>query len=135
MSSKLILLIDQDEATREVLHICLQRLAGWNVVCMDCHQCDFKRLLAGKPDAILLNALMPKFNGLGFIQNIMVKQLKQHPLTRSIPILLITDKASWFTAEQLRSLGIEGAIAKPFDPTTLPTQIAHLLNWCPETPV
>lgn len=133
MSSKLILLIDQDEATREVLHICLQRLAGWNVVSMDFHQGDLKKLITGQPDAILLNAFMPRLNGLGFIQKLIVKQLKEHPLTRSIPILLIADQASWFTAEQLRSLGITGAIAKPFDPTTLPIQIARLLNWCPET--
>lgn len=134
MSSKLILLIDQDEETREVLHICLQRLAGWNVISMDYDPFDLKASLPGQPDAILLNALMPKFNGLGFIQKFAVKRLKAHPLTRSIPILLITDKASWFTAEQLRLLGVEGAIAKPFDPTTLPTQIAHLLNWCLEAP-
>jgi CheY-like chemotaxis protein len=133
MSSKLVLLIDQDESTREVLHICLQRLAGWNVISVDCHPPKFHVLLTGRPDVILINTLMPKFNKLGFIQKTAVKKLKEHPLTRSIPILLITDKANWFTSEQLRSLGVEGAIAKPFDPTILPTQIAQILNWCLET--
>ncbi|MBL1176064.1 response regulator [Pantanalinema sp. GBBB05] len=132
MSSKLILLIDQDEGTREVLHICLQRLAGWHVVSIDGYPFELKALLVGQPDVILLNALMPKFDGLGFIQKFIVKKLKEHPLTHSIPILLITDQANWFTSEQLRSLGIEGAIAKPFNPITLPTQIAHILNWQPE---
>lgn len=132
MSAKLILLIEHDESVREVLRVCLMYLAGWNVVLMTSTQDSLETLIHGQPDAILLDTVMPKANELGFIQKRFIQKLKENPLTRSTPILLLADQANWFTPNQLRSLGIEGTIAKPFDPTRLPAQISHILGWTVE---
>ena len=129
MALRLILLIEHDEEIREVLRVCLRYLAGWDVVALSSPQESPEAVTHERPDAILLDAFLPRMNGLGFIQKFLIRKLKSHALTQSVPILLITDKASWFTAEQLHSLGIQGAIAKPFDPTTLPSQIAQILGW------
>lgn len=129
MPAKLILLINHDASIGEVLHVCLRYLAGWNVISVGLEQDDLEAVMNERPDAILVDAFLPKVHPLGFIQQLFIQKLKKNPFTQSIPILLITDKASWFTPDQLRSLGVEGAIAKPFDPAMLPTQIAHLLGW------
>lgn len=137
MTRKLILLIEQDDSIREVLLVCLKHLAGWNVVSFKSSQESLELQIEDQPDAILLDTFLSKSNGsftsksggLGFIQKLIIQKLRKHPITCSTPIVLMTDKANWFTPKQLRSLGVDGTIAKPFDPTTLPTQIAHLLGW------
>lgn len=140
MARKLILLIEQDDSIREVLLVCLKHLAGWNVVSFESSQEDLEMAIEDQPDAILLDTFMSKncgsftakSGGLEFIQKLLIQKLRQHPVTCSTPIVLMTDKANWFTPKQLRSLGVNGTIAKPFDPTTLPTQMAHLLGWTSE---
>lgn len=134
MSAKRILLINHDASIGEVLSVCLRYLAGWDVVTIGASQASFESAIQNDLDAILLDSttaekFFPKIHGLGFIQEVFIKQLKKNRKTQAVPILLISDKADWFTPEQLQSLGIEGAIAKPFDPVTLPTQIARLLSW------
>ncbi|MDX2231872.1 MAG: response regulator [Leptolyngbyaceae cyanobacterium bins.349] len=129
MPARLILLINHDASIGEVIRVCLMHLAGWDVISVGLYQTDLETLVQERPDAILVDAFLPKINGLGFIQGLFIQKLQKTQITQSVPILLMTDKADWFTVEQLRSLGIEGAIAKPFDPKTLPTQIARILGW------
>jgi CheY-like chemotaxis protein len=137
MARKLILLIEQDDSIREVLLVCLKHLAGWNVVSFESSQESLEMAIEDQPDAILLDAFMSKSSnaftaksgGLGFIQKLIIQKLREHPVTCSAPIVLMTDKANWFTPKQLESLGVDGTIAKPFDPTTLPTQMSRLLGW------
>lgn len=76
------------------------------------------------PDVILLDASTPETDALIFIE-----QLKQHSMSQSIPIVLISARASWFTQPQLHQMGFAGAIAKPFNPATLPHQVSYLLGW------
>jgi DNA-binding response OmpR family regulator len=132
MAGKLILLIEQDDSIREVLLVCLRHLAGWNVVSYESTQESLDQVVHARPDAILLDTVLPMSTGLGFIQKLIIQKLRRHPVTCSAPIVLMTDKANWFTPKQLRSMGVDGTIAKPFDPTTLPTQIANLLGWTGE---
>ncbi|EKQ67036.1 response regulator with CheY-like receiver, AAA-type ATPase, and DNA-binding domains [Leptolyngbyaceae cyanobacterium JSC-12] len=133
MALRRILLIEHDEEIREVLRICLRYLAGWDVVSFGSPQESLDAIVSERPDAILLDTFLLKADSLGFVQKILGQTLQSNALTQSVPILLITDKASWFTKEQLCSLGIQGAIAKPFDPVTLPSQIAQILGWHQES--
>lgn len=129
MPARLILLINHDASIGEVLQVCLKYMAGWNVISVGLEQVNLEDCMDERPDAILVDAFLPKIQPLGFVQRLFIQNLKKNRLTQSVPILLITDKANWFTTEQLRSLGVAGAIAKPFDPITLPDQIACLLDW------
>ena len=124
MVMKSILIIDHDASVREVIHICLRELAGWQVWSTSSLQAGLSSLSNKRPDALLVDFSTPKMDGLDFIRT-----LKRSPLTRSIPIVLITIKASWFTPQELKNMGVAGAIAKPFDPISLPGQVAQLLGW------
>ncbi|WOD37032.1 response regulator [Nodosilinea sp. E11] len=131
MSAKLILLLheSEDDSIEEIISVCLNYMAGWNVVSIPFTYEGINRLLSKQPDAILLDVLLCEMPGLSIRQRRLIKKLKSYPLTQASPILLVTDKASWFTPEQLQALGITGAIEKPFDPVTLPAQIAKILHW------
>ncbi|WP_088889570.1 response regulator [Leptolyngbya ohadii] len=123
MPTKSILLIEPESSLREVLYVCLHELGGWQVILSSSIQEGMRICQSIRPDAILLDTSTAETDALIFTE-----QLKQHSMTRSIPILLMTARASWFTPPQLRQMGFAGAIAKPFNPSTLSGQIAHLLE-------
>lgn len=122
--SKSILLIDYEANVREVLQICLSEIGGWNVIVADSFEEGLTLLLTEKLDAVIMDNSTAKRNSARFIQ-----KLKANPLTQSIPILLITHQASWYSRQNLLDMNVVGAIAKPFDPAILPTQISQLLGW------
>lgn len=124
MTAKTILFIDDEASVRELVYVCLNDLAGWNVVTVASAQEGLNQLAIKHPDAILLDVLMPGMDAITFVQ-----RLQQNPLTQSIPILLLTVRARWFTPRKLQQLGIVAAIAKPFNPIALPNIIAHALRW------
>lgn len=131
MSTKLILFIKCDDSIGEILQVCLSHLAGWEVIPIDIAQISFETLILQRPDAILVDVL-PKTNGLGLRQELFIQKLREHSLTQSVPIVLMTDKAKWLTPKQLQAMDLKGVIAKPFDPITLPSQIAQILGWTVE---
>ncbi|MGV0028599.1 response regulator [Phormidesmis priestleyi] len=123
MSTKSILLIEQEASIREVLHTCLNELGGWRVTLSSSIQDGINLCRTIRPDVILIDTSTPETDALIFIE-----QLKQYSVNQSIPILLITARASWFTSQQLHQMGFTGAIAKPFNPSTLTAQISDLLE-------
>lgn len=124
MSSKSILLIEYEASIGEVLHTCLTEFGGWKVILADSIQEGIDLFMSIHPDVILLDTSTPETDALIFME-----QLKQYSMSQSIPILLITARASWFSLKQLQQMGFAGAIAKPFNPSTLPAQVSQLLGW------
>jgi CheY-like chemotaxis protein len=49
--------------------------------------------------------------------------------TAGIPVIFLTAKVQ--TADRLRfaSLGVQGVLAKPFDPLTLAERVSEILSW------
>lgn len=131
MVSRLILLINEtnDDGLEEIITACLNHVAGWNVISISSRYKSLSPLLKKQPDAILVNALLSNLDGLSFNQKYLIQSLKQHPLTQFSPILLLIDTANWLSSSQLQSWGIVGALAKPFNPITLPSQITEILCW------
>ncbi len=124
MATKSILLIEHEASIREIVHTCLSEFGGWRVTLSNSIQEGVDLCTTLCPDVILLDASTSETDALIFLE-----QLKQCSMTQSIPILLITARASWFTLKQLYQMGFAGAIAKPFDPSTLSTQVSRLLGW------
>lgn len=121
---KLILQIDDEASIRELVQACLSDLAGWHVVAVASAQEGLQWLAVRHPDVILLDVVMPGMDTTTFIQ-----KLHENPATRSIPVILLTGGARWFTSQKLQQLGVLAAIAKPFNPVLLPTLIAQTLGW------
>lgn len=123
-SNKLILLIEHEVGIREVLRICLKEWGGWQVTLSDSIKAGLDLCSIIAPDVILLDASTAEPDGLLFSE-----RLKQLSIAHSIPILVISARANWFTVLELNQMGFAGAITKPFNPATISAQVAHILGW------
>ena len=68
--------------------------------------------------------MMPEMDGPATIQ-----RLKAEEATREIPVLFLTAKLQPSERKRYAELGAAGVLAKPFDPMTLPGDVANLLGW------
>jgi CheY-like chemotaxis protein len=124
MTTKRLLVVDDDERIREVVKMCLIKIAKWQVTIAKSGQEAISTAMVEQPDAILLDVSMPNLNGIETLQ-----QLQLNDRTNSIPVIFLTAKV--LRAEQLyyQQLGVAGFIAKPFDPLQIATEISRILNW------
>lgn len=126
--TKRILVVDDEPHIQEVAQICLEMLAGWTVITASSGTEAIQKAEQEQPDAILLDVMMPDMDGLTTFRH-----LQANPATQLIPVLMLSAKAQSSDSDQYQDVGIKAAIAKPFDPLMLATQIAHVLGW--STPV
>jgi CheY-like chemotaxis protein len=128
IATKRILFIDDELHVRQVVKACLEALGGWNVLLAASGQEGLVKAASSKPDAILLDVMMPEMDGLALLQ-----ELKANPVTGSIPVVFLTARLSLTEPQRFQELGAKGAIAKPFNSLTLVPQIANALGWNLET--
>lgn len=122
--SKQILVIDDEEALRELACTCLEDIGGWNVISAASGAEGLIEAEATPLDAILLDVSMPDLNGFQCYET-----LRANAKTQTIPIILLTAKALAEDRLCFVKLDIAGVITKPFDPLLICNQIAELLNW------
>lgn len=72
------------------------------------------------PDVIILDLLMPKFNGFSFIET-----LKKDAKLAQIPIIVFSSVASQDQIERLKALGVSHYLNKV---ETSPTQLVEAIN-------
>ncbi len=122
MSQKHILLVDDEDDIREVAGISLEAVGGWQVSSASCGREGIEKALAERPDAILLDVMMPDIDGPTTFE-----RLQADPGTRDIPVILLTAKAQSVDRQRFAELGVAGMLTKPFDPMELPGQVAAIL--------
>ncbi|WP_026732641.1 response regulator [Fischerella sp. PCC 9605] len=124
MTTKKILVIDNEEYIQEVAKVCLETVAGWEVVTAGSGKEGISKAETSQPDAILLDVMMPDMDGLTTFE-----KLQANPATKAIPVILLTAKIQATDRRRYAQLGIKAAIAKPFNPLELATQVASALDW------
>jgi CheY-like chemotaxis protein len=124
VSSKRILVVDNEPSIQEVAQICLETVAGWQVLLASSGLEGLTIAEREQPDAILLDVMMPDMDGLDTFS-----KLQANPATRSIPVILLTAKVQSADRQNYTELGIRSTIAKPFSPLDLAHQIATTLGW------
>jgi CheY-like chemotaxis protein len=97
--SRRILLVEDDDTTRAVIRYALER-EGWSITQAENGRVALARMAAERPDAILLDLMMPEMDGFEFLA-----ELRRHAPWRDIPILVIT--AMDLTDEDRRRLNGE----------------------------
>jgi CheY-like chemotaxis protein len=123
-SSKKILLIDDEEYICQIVQTCLELFSNWKTETARSGEEGLTALATAKPDAIVLDMLMPSMDGFAVL-----KKLQADPELASIPIVLLTARVDLTEPQKVAQLGVKGAIAKPFHPTKLVSQISHILDW------
>ena len=124
MSNRRILIVDNEPSIQEVAQICLETVAGWEVSIASSGLEGLAAAEREQPDAILLDIMMPGMDGLDTFS-----RLQANPVTRSIPVILLTAKVQTTNCQDYTELGIRSTIAKPFNPLALAQEIATTLGW------
>ena len=121
-----VLVVDDDDDVREITQLSLEVIAGWEVLAADGGVSGLEMARQHKPDAVLLDVMMPDMDGLTTFQH-----LQEDDSTRDIPVILVTAKVQVGERPMWHGLAISGVIPKPFDPVTLATQVCEMLGWDP----
>ena len=116
--TKRVLAIDDDRNIREVVSMCLHKLKGWDVLTASSGQEGLELIHIHNPDAIVLDVMMPEMDGLAFL-----RQLRSHPSTKLIPVILLTANRYLPDRDILTELGVMEVISKPFLPIDLVRKI------------
>lgn len=124
MTARQILLIDDEIDIQTVAKIGLTLSTDWHVITANSGETGLEMAIATPPDAILLDVAMPGMDGLATLA-----ALQKNQATAHIPIVFLTAKAQAADRRRLYEAGASGVITKPFDPTTLASQIAGFLAW------
>jgi CheY-like chemotaxis protein len=124
MATKRILVIDDEDGIREIIQICLEAVAGWQVLTAASGSEGLASAQSTLPDAILLDVMMPDLDG-----PTTFRQLQANAATQHIPTILLTAKAKISEQQQFINLGVTGVITKPFKAQDLVNQIREILNW------
>ena len=125
---KRILIIDDEEDMCEIAKICLQVTNAWDVLTANSGEEGIEIAEVAKPDAILLDAAMPKMDGLQTLKN-----LHANPKTQQIPVIMLTATVKVASQREYLEFGAKAVLIKPFDPGSLANQIEIVLGWVPSS--
>ncbi|MBI5711397.1 MAG: response regulator transcription factor [Candidatus Eisenbacteria bacterium] len=118
----LVMVIEDEKEIRDLVRYNLER-AGFRVAVAADGEEGLERLFASRPDALVLDLMLPGRNGLEVL-----REVRDEPSTRDLPVLVLTARA----AEMDKLLGFErGAddyLTKPFSPRELVARIEALLR-------
>src|SRR6266403_4950077 len=118
---KKLLIVDDDEALRGL--ICRRLSTTYTVFETGEAEQALALALEHKPDAILLDLRMPKFNGFELCQT-----FTSFSSTQLIPVLVISGEAGDKTKQFCRDLGAVAYFEKPVDFDALRAQLADFLK-------
>ena len=124
MSTKCILLIDDEVDIHKIAQVGLMLEAGWELLTAQSSDEGLAIAVSEHPDVVLLDVMMPGRDGVATL-----KWLQDSPDTHDIPVIFLTAKAQSADKRRLYALGAQGVITKPFDPMTLASQISGFLGW------
>jgi CheY-like chemotaxis protein len=124
MTTRRILIVDDEDDIREVVQVSLEIVAGWQVLTASSGAAGLKMASLAQPDAILLDVMMPDMDGPTTFQ-----KLQADPAIRHIPVVLLTAKLQSTDRKRFAELGVAGVLAKPFDPLKLAGQVRNALHW------
>jgi CheY-like chemotaxis protein len=118
-----ILVIDDEPDIRKIARLSLSRVGGMEVVEASSGPDGVRLAEAERPDAILLDVMMPGMDGPATLA-----MLKAGEATSRIPVVFLTAKATTSELDRLKALGAVAVLTKPFDPMSLPKELKAALG-------
>jgi diguanylate cyclase (GGDEF)-like protein len=117
-----VLVTDDDPDSRELVRLTLA-MHGIKVIEASGGSECLKVAEAEKPDAIILDVMMPFMDG-----PTTLTALQQNPVTAPIPVILLTASVMPSEVRRLEGLGARAVVAKPFEPFSLPARVQEILG-------
>ena len=106
--SKTILTVDDSASIRQMVAMTLKS-AGHQVLEAGNGAEGFDKATANSVDAVITDLNMPVMNGIEFI-----RKYRQHPMSKGVPIILLTTESDEALKAEARAAGATGWIVKPF---------------------
>jgi two-component system, OmpR family, response regulator len=118
-----VLLVDDEEDIRKIGRLSLEAVGGFAVVLASgaAEALDVAR--SARPGLILMDMMMPGVDGLAALS-----RLRAEPALAQIPVIFMTAKVQRNEVAHYLEAGALGVIQKPFDPMTLPAEVARLIG-------
>lgn len=101
-----VLIVDDEKGVLKMYSEYLQ-IAGMETIQASDGEMGIKLAREQKPDVILLDIIMPRYNGLDVL-----KDIKNDPEIKNIPIFLLTNLPEESSGEKAKELGAAGYLVK-----------------------
>lgn len=121
-SKNKILIADDNQANRELLEAYLATVDCDTEIAVD-GQDTLAKVASFQPDLILLDIMMPKLSGFE-----VCKQLKSHPTTSKIMILMVTALNELGDIERAVAAGTDDFLSKPVNKVELVKRVENMLK-------
>ena len=125
MSKTKIVVIEDEPDIAEVIRYNLKR-EGFNVSLADRGDAGINLVRNEAPGLVILDLMLPGMDGLSVCQ-----QLKTDPLTRDIPVIIVSAKEEESDVVIGLGLGADDYVAKPFSPRELMARVKAVLRRAP----
>ena len=122
MPQRTVLVADDETHILNVVSIKLQN-AGFNVVTAEDGAAAHALAISAHPDLVITDYQMPLLSGLE-----LAGKLKADPLTRDIPVILLTARGFALSENDKNGGNIRRVIAKPFSPREVLNVVYQLLD-------
>ena len=117
-----VVVIEDEADIREVIEYNLQR-EGFRVICAPDGESGLRRTREESPDLVLLDLMMPGLDGVE-----VCRRLKENPLTRAIPVIMLTAKGEESDVILGLGLGADDYITKPFSTREVVARVKAVLR-------
>ena len=121
MGTATVLVVDDDPVIVKLLQVNFE-MEGYSVITAGDGEEGLAKAQAEHPDAVVLDVMMPKMDGLE-----VARRLKGDPDTQGIPIVLLSAKAQQADIQAGAATGAEAYLTKPFDPPELLQRASDLI--------
>jgi DNA-binding response OmpR family regulator len=117
-----VLVVDDDRVIQQLLEVNLE-LEGYEVAKASDGEEAIRMVHAFAPDIVLLDVMMPKFDG-----REVCRRIKADPTTEHIPVIFLSARAQDMDVNSGLELGASAYLTKPFDPVDLLETVEKVLS-------
>lgn len=122
MARESIVIVEDEPDIREVIEYNLSR-EGYKVTSSGDGQSGLETVRKEAPDLVVLDLMLPGVDGIEIC-----RRLKADPLTRGIPIIMVTAKGEESDVVLGLGVGADDYVSKPFSPKALMARVKAVLR-------
>ena len=116
-----ILVVEDDVDIAELVAFNLER-QGWACTLVHHGTEGWEQIVRLHPDLVILDVMLPGMDGMQIF-----RQMKEHEMTRSIPVIFLTARGTLDDRLEGLSLGADDYVSKPFSPKELVLRVRNVL--------
>jgi CheY-like chemotaxis protein len=119
LAGREVLIVEDDEASQALMRAVVEDTLGGRARICDDGERAIAEAVAHPPSLILLDLMLPRLSGWE-----VARRLREHPLTRGLPIIVVSALARPQEREAALHAGCDAYLSKPF----LPDELARVVT-------